>query len=100
MMDDFTRRDFLKGAGLALLGMAVSTSARAQQEEKPPEEDDEEANKPEDPEEEEKKDDLFGDDSTEDGEQEETRACPQCGALMYRQGRTWTCEACGYSYVE
>jgi ribosomal protein S27AE len=93
MMDDFTRRDFLKGAGLALLGMAVSTSARAQ-EEKPPAEDDKDAKKPE---EEEKKDDLFGSDSTED---EETRACPQCGALMYRQGRTWSCENCGYSYVE
>ena len=97
MKDDFTRRDFLKGAGLALLGLAVSASARAQQEEAPPEEDDKEAKKPGDPGEEEKKDDLFGDDSTED---EETRACPQCGALMYRQGRTWSCENCGYSYVE
>ena len=26
--------------------------------------------------------------------------CPQCGSNMYRQGRTWTCENCGYSYIE
>jgi predicted RNA-binding Zn-ribbon protein involved in translation (DUF1610 family) len=30
----------------------------------------------------------------------EYRSCPQCGYNMYRQGRTWTCENCGYSYVE
>ena len=31
---------------------------------------------------------------------EETRACPQCGDFMYKQGNTWTCDTCGYSYVE
>ena len=30
----------------------------------------------------------------------EYRVCPQCGSNMYRQGRTWTCENCGYSYDE
>ena len=30
----------------------------------------------------------------------EFRECPQCGHNMYQQGRTWTCENCGYSYVE
>ncbi len=30
----------------------------------------------------------------------EYRECPQCGGNMYRQGRTWTCENCGYSYIE
>ena len=30
----------------------------------------------------------------------EFRECPQCGHNMYRQGRTWTCENCGYSYIE
>jgi ribosomal protein S27AE len=30
----------------------------------------------------------------------EVRECPECGHNMYRQGRTWTCENCGYSYVE
>ena len=28
------------------------------------------------------------------------RICPQCGANMYKQDRTWTCENCGYSYEE
>ena len=28
------------------------------------------------------------------------RICPQCGANMYKQNRTWTCENCGYSYDE
>lgn len=28
------------------------------------------------------------------------RICPQCGYNMYKQGRTWLCENCGYSYVE
>jgi rubredoxin len=35
-----------------------------------------------------------------DAEGREYRSCPQCGYNMYRQGRTWTCENCGYSYVE
>ena len=97
MKDDLTRRDFLKAAGLAVAGIAgasvLSRSAWAQEEEK----------KDEKPEEEPNYDDLFEEnDSDEPGEpsEEETRACPQCGALMYRQGRTWTCENCGYSYVE
>lgn len=30
----------------------------------------------------------------------EYEVCPQCGFNMYKQGRTWTCENCGYSYVE
>ena len=35
-----------------------------------------------------------------DDEGREYRICPQCGNRMYRQGRTWTCSNCGYSYVE
>jgi ribosomal protein S27AE len=108
MRDELTRRDFLKGAGLAAAGAVgasfLSRPGWAQQEEdekdqkeqKPDERPKDEA-KPEDPPEEPNYDDLF--ENNETGE-EETRACPQCGALMYRQGRTWTCENCGYSYVE
>lgn len=109
MKDDLTRRDFLKAAGLAAAGITgasfLSRSAWAQEEEKPdtkdekkPEEDKKEEKKPEEPKEEPNYDDLF--EKNDSGEEEETRACPQCGALMYRQGRTWTCENCGYSYVE
>jgi len=110
MKDDLTRRDFLKAAGLAVAGITgasfLSRSAWAQEEEKKPEEDKKEETKPEEepkPEEEENYDDLFEENESEEPSQpsqEETRACPQCGALMYRQGRTWTCENCGYSYVE
>ena len=35
-----------------------------------------------------------------DREGVEVRECPQCGHKQYQQGRTWTCENCGYSYVE
>jgi rubredoxin len=30
----------------------------------------------------------------------EYRVCPQCAYNMYKQGRMWVCENCGYSYVE
>jgi rubrerythrin len=35
-----------------------------------------------------------------DTQDREYRMCPQCGSNMYRQDRTWTCENCGYSYLE
>jgi hypothetical protein len=35
-----------------------------------------------------------------DAEGRPYRICPQCGFNMYKQERTWTCENCGYSYVE
>ena len=35
-----------------------------------------------------------------DQEGVEVRECPECGHNMYQQGRTWTCENCGYSYLE
>ena len=35
-----------------------------------------------------------------DKEGREYRVCPQCGYNMYKQGRMWVCENCGYSYVE
>ena len=94
----------MKAAGLAVAGITgasvLSRSAWAQEEEKKPEEDKKEETKPPENDESEKEenyDDLFEENES---EEEETRACPQCGALMYRQGRTWTCENCGYSYVE
>ena len=35
-----------------------------------------------------------------DKEGREYRVCPQCGYNMYKQGKMWICENCGYSYVE
>ena len=113
MKDELTRRSFLKAAGLAVAGITgssvLSSSAWAQEQkpeepEEPKEKAPEEPTDPEDkkdkdePKDEPNYDDLFEEKDSE--EEEETRACPQCGALMYRQGRTWTCENCGYSYVE
>jgi DNA-directed RNA polymerase subunit M/transcription elongation factor TFIIS len=97
MNDESTRRDFLKAAGIAAAGIIGLGGARfgyTQEQEK----EQEEEKKEEEPKEDEVDyEDLFGGDASGD---EETRACPQCGALMYRQGRTWSCETCGYSYVE
>lgn len=94
MKAETTRRDFLKTAALVVAGLAgaggLTGSTYAQ-------EDEEKKKKDEGKEEEPNYEDPFNNNSSED---EETRACPQCGALMYRQGRTWTCETCGYSYVE
>lgn len=89
-MEDLTRRAFLRTAGLAAVGVFGASFALAQQTDK--EKDEGEGKKEEDP----SVDDLFGETSPD----EETRACPQCGALMYKDGNTWTCETCGYSYVE
>jgi len=35
-----------------------------------------------------------------DKEGNQYRICPQCGYNMYKQGRMWVCDNCGYSYVE
>lgn len=89
------RRSFLRGSALfaAALGVGVATSAFAQEPQQPPQ--------PEPKPEEEKKDPPQQDGETKiDKDGREYRVCPQCAANMYRQGRTWTCENCGYSYVE
>jgi ribosomal protein S27AE len=30
----------------------------------------------------------------------EYRVCERCGGNMYKEGNTWTCEQCGFTYVE
>lgn len=100
MFDDMTgksvdRRSFLRGSAVfaAALGLAV-VPAFAQD---PPRK---EKPKPVDP---------FADDKEQgdkdkkvlvDKEGREYRVCPQCAYNMYKQGRMWVCENCGYSYVE
>ena len=104
MVKPVDRRSFLRGSALfaAALGVSVATSAFAQQ---PKPED--EKKKPQEgkkkPEEDKKKDEVPPGTDTEtkiDADGREYRVCPQCAANMYKQGRTWTCENCGYSYVE
>ena len=88
------RRSFLRGSALfaGALGLAV-VPALAQQ--------------PQQPEKKEEPKDPFdtGDKPGEskkliDKEGREYRICPQCGYNMYKEGRMWVCENCGYSYVE
>ena len=104
VMKPVDRRSFLRGSALfaAALGVSVATSAFAQEQQPKPKPEDEK--KPdEEKKNDEKKEDLPPGTDTEtkiDADGREYRVCPQCAANMYKQGRTWTCENCGYSYVE
>ena len=108
VMKKTDRRSFLRGSALfaGALGMAV-VPAFAQQQPQPQEKPkpEEEKPKPEEGEEEKPADPLGGGQKSKDGklydkEGREYRVCPQCGYNMYKQGRMWICENCGYSYVE
>ena len=103
------RRSFLRGSSLtaaALVGMAAASPlvVFAQPQEKPQDD------KKTDPE---NKDAKTADENPDapserasttetkrDADGNPFRECPQCGHNMYQQGRTWTCENCGYSYIE
>ena len=98
------RRSFLRGSGIfaAAIGVAVlplPAFAQEPQKPKPEEEKEKEEKEPRDP---------FADgekggkkeEKLIDAEGREYRVCPQCGNNMYKQGRMWVCENCGYSYVE
>ena len=89
------RRNFLRGSALfaAAIGLAVVAPAAAQEQEQ---------QKPE-----EKKDPFANDEKSKSGDKtyvdkdgREYRICPQCAYNMYKQGRMWVCDNCGYSYVE
>lgn len=94
------RRSFLRGSAVfaAALGLAVAPAFAQQQ--APPQE----KPKKEEP----KKDPFETDKDKGEGEKKalvdkegrEYRVCPQCAYNMYKQGRMWVCENCGYSYVE
>ena len=94
------RRSFLRGSSLgvaALLGVAAASPlvVFAQSPDKPPADDKKKTDEKQPPTRVEGKDGRFYD---RDGV--EVRECPECGHNMYQQGRTWTCENCGYSYIE
>ena len=94
------RRNFLRGSALfaAALGVSVATSAFAQEPQPKPKPEDEK--KPEDGKKKDEKAPGSDSETKIDADGREYRVCPQCAANMYKQGRTWTCENCGYSYVE
>lgn len=86
----FDRRSFLRGSALfaTALGLSVAPALAQQPQHKPkPEDEKEKSEKP-------KEGKLI------DKEGREYRVCPQCAYNMYKQGRMWVCENCGYSYVE
>jgi ribosomal protein S27AE len=96
------RRSFLRGSAVfaAALGLAVAPAFAQQPPPPPPQPEPEKQEKPapkdpfdtgEKPGEEKKLVDKEG---------REYRMCPQCGYNMYKEGRMWVCENCGYSYVE
>jgi hypothetical protein len=95
------RRSFLRGSAIfaATVGLALAPAlALAQTPQQPPEPKKEEPKEPQDPfEDGDKKD---GEKKLVDKEGREYRVCPQCAYNMYKQGRMWVCENCGYSYVE
>jgi hypothetical protein len=98
------RRSFLRGSAMfaAAIGVSVLPAFAQQQppqqpQPKPEEDEKKKKEEPKDPfdtgkEKDEKK--LV------DAEGREYRVCPQCAYNMYKQGRMWVCENCGYSYVE
>jgi rubredoxin len=94
------RRSFLRGSALfaTAIGLTVVAPASAQEQ-------DQDQQKPKD----EKKDPFASDEKSSGSSSQKTytdedgreyRICPQCAYNMYKQGRMWVCDNCGYSYVE
>jgi ribosomal protein L12E/L44/L45/RPP1/RPP2 len=97
------RRTFLRGSALFAAAIGVSVLPVAAQQPQPQQPKPEEEEKPK--KEEEPKDPFADPNKKEekklyDAEGREYRVCPQCAYNMYKQGRMWVCENCGYSYVE
>ena len=95
------RRSFLRGSVMfaAAIGVSVLPAfAQEQQPQQPKPEEDKKKEEPRDPFDTGKKEDKDG--KLVDAEGREYRVCPQCAYNMYKQGRMWVCENCGYSYVE
>ncbi len=94
-----TRRTFLRGSGLLAagvgIGLATSRSLFAQEDASGKKD----GQKPADP----AADAPAAEAPPEtklDSRGTPYRDCPECGGKMYKEDRTWLCEACGYSYIE
>jgi hypothetical protein len=98
----YDRRSFLRGSALFATAFGLTVApALAQQNQQPPKPKPEEEEKPK----EKPQDPFAGGEKPKDGklidkEGREYRVCPQCAYNMYKQGKMWVCENCGYSYVE
>ncbi len=102
------RRSFLRGSAMfaAAIGVSVLPAFAQQQEQQRPKPEEEKEKEEKEKEKEEPRDPFADGDKKKDenklvdAEGREYRVCPQCGNNMYKQGRMWVCENCGYSYVE
>lgn len=93
----FDRREFLKSSGLtaAAFGLLAAVPVGAQEtQEKPAPTGDEPADGAAKGKDEPVPKELL------DRDGRPYRICDVCGSNMYKQKDTWTCEQCGYSYVE
>lgn len=107
-MSSVSRRSFLRGSSLFAAALAAA-AARAQDPPKPapspsptPTPSPREGERRKGPKTDEE---IFAEqektrEELKDEDGREYRICPQCGFRMYRQGRTWTCSNCGFSYVD
>ena len=101
------RRSFLRGSAMfaAAIGVSVLPAFALQQQPPQPKPEEKEKEKEEEKKKEEPKDPFDNGEKKDDkklvdAEGREYRVCPQCAYNMYKQGRMWVCENCGYSYVE
>lgn len=98
------RRSFLRGSALfaSALGLAVVPAlAQEQPQQQPPPEQEQKPKEKPAPKDPFDTGEKPGDPKKlVDKEGREYRICPQCGYNMYKEGRMWVCENCGYSYVE
>jgi hypothetical protein len=96
------RRSFLRGSALfaAAIGLKVAGAASAQEVQAQDDQDQSKA-RPQGKKDPFANDEKKGSEKTYiDQEGREYRICPQCAYNMYKQGRMWVCDNCGYSYVE
>jgi transposase len=108
------RRSFLRGSALAaaaLVGAAAFPSFGSAQDQPPPPKKDDEKKDEKKRDGDQNADQARADDqpaeeqdafkvTKKDERGRDYRICPQCGYNMYKQDRTWTCENCGYSYMD
>jgi anaerobic selenocysteine-containing dehydrogenase len=96
------RRGFLRGSAFfaAALGLGTVLPAVARAQDAPARPAPAEAEKRKQEEEERKKAEERKPKPLIDADGREYRICDMCGGNMYKQGDTWSCEQCGFSYVE
>lgn len=91
--ETMNRRSFLRGSSLFAAAIVAAPLTALAQQAGQPQQPDEKKEPPA-----EAKPDQGP--TLKDEQGREYRICPQCGYNMYKQENTWTCENCGYSYVE